>query len=158
MQSIRYQEWSEQEQQVIRILQEVTVPDEEIFIHKLVNVAVIRNQLFEHTSHESEDMYRHLVYAKPYSDVNMLVYGRGIVPPLSEFVRPSMRLEPEFLYWDGAQFQHEQSLFTLSNPLDIAKLLLDHYISVRLQSYECVYTILDTDRNKVMFYLKGVNE
>lgn len=158
MQTIRYQEWSEEEQKITRLLQEVMIPDEEIFVRKLVNATVIRNQLYEHTSHESEDMYKHQIYAKPYSELDMPVYGQGIIPPLSEYTRPSMRLEPEFLYWDGSAFRLGQSLFTLSYSLDIAKVLLDHYISAKLQSYECVYTVLDTNRNKVLFYLKEVNE
>lgn len=155
--SISYQEWSEDEGKVVRVLQEQSVTNEEIFIRKLVNATVIRNQLYEHTSHESEEGTRHIVYAKPFQESDVQVYGNSIKPPLFEYCSSTIRVEPEFLYWDGHTFRRGSRLMLTREPLEIAQLLLDHYLVVQDTTYETVYSVLDTDRNKAVFYLKEVN-
>jgi hypothetical protein len=154
---ISYQEWSEYEGRVVRELQEKTVSNEEIFIRKLVNATMIRNQLYEHTSHEFEEGTRHIVYAKPYDERDLQIYGNHIKPALLEYCSSTVRVEAEFLYWNGAAFSRGTRLTLSTDPLEIAQLLLDHYLVIRGTTYENVYSILDTDRNKVLFYLREVN-
>lgn len=155
--SISYQEWSEIDGRVVRELQERSVSNEEIFVRKLVNATMIRNQLYEHTSHESEDGTRHIVYAKLFDERDLQLYGNQIKPALLEYCSSTIRVEAELLYWNGAAFSRGTRLKLSNEPLKIAQLLLDHYLVIQDTTYENVYSILDTDRNKVLFFLREVN-
>ncbi|RUT36538.1 hypothetical protein EJP77_00060 [Paenibacillus zeisoli] len=59
------------------------------------------------------------------------------------------------MYWNGHEFNPQEdhgypSLITM----EIARMLLDHYLVKNDTTYEIVYSVLDMDRNKVVLYLK----
>lgn len=156
LRTITYLEWSESNQKVTRELQQTTVPNEEICIRKLVNATMMRNQLYEHTSNESEDALYHFIYAKPFTDLDLAIYGGAIKPALSENCAPSSQLVPEFLFWNGYKFEHGRVLSQSTDLSELAQMLLDHYLVVRGRTYESLYSVFDTDRSKIVFYLKEV--
>ncbi|MNM91947.1 hypothetical protein D3C76_53770 [compost metagenome] len=149
-----YQEWSEPEGRVLSVLQEKRVPGEEIFLRKLVNATVIRNQVYEHTSNESEVGERHNVYVKPFDEDDLELYGVHIKSSLFENSARSIRIETEFLCWEETGFERREVLAPIRDLYEISQLLLDHHLVIRGNHYEILYSVLDTDMNKVNFYLK----
>lgn len=160
MNSIRtlsYQEWSEAESKVVRTILEQTVSNEELFVRKLVNATVIRNQCFEHTSHESEDGQRQFIYMKPFQEMELKPYGSPIKHALFEYCDIATVLAAEWHYWERGQFNRGEPLRPAYQTLELAQLLLDHYYVERGHTYEHVYSVLDLDRRKVNLFLKGVD-
>jgi len=154
---ISYHEWSELEGKVTKDLEEQSVSNADIFVRKLVDATVLRNQLYEHTSYESENSHRHLIYAKPFNESDYEEFGPSIKPPLSEYCAPSYTLETEFLYWNAYQFERGNRIRFSNDALEIAKLLLDHYIVDNEKTFETLYTVFDPMRSRVMFYMKEVS-
>ncbi|RIE00204.1 hypothetical protein D3H35_29645 [Cohnella faecalis] len=154
-----YREWSDSEDRVLRSIQEEAVPNEEIFLRKLVNATVIRNQLYEHTSNESEEGARHIVYAKPFNENDLELYGAHIKAPLFEQCVRSACIEAEFLYWtETTMFQRRDALAPERELIEISQLLLDHYLILGGRTCETVYSVFDTDMNKVILYLREVED
>lgn len=150
---LQYEEWSESEKRVVRTLVQEQVPQEELFVRKLVNATVIRGHLYEHTANESEDGYRHLIYVQPF-DKAQYSYGKALYEATFDAYQVSSYLECEYVLWSGRAFKEAAFTLPTSSPLEIARLLLDHLIVVQDDTYEMVYSALDTDRKKVMIYLK----
>lgn len=155
---LTYQEWSESLGRAERELLEVHVSREEMFLRKLVNATVIRNRMFEHTSNESENNREHVIYAKPFREYEVDTYGPGIWKHAFEFVDVSHTIEPVFCVWHNGDFAVKPVLHGISQPMDIAQLLLDHYLIEYGRTYEVIYTLLDHERKKVLFFLKEVME
>jgi hypothetical protein len=154
---LNYQEWSEALGRVERELLDIHVSPEELFMRKLVNATVIRNRMFEHTSNESENNREHAIYAKPFRD-HEVEYGPAIWKSAFEFVDVSRTFEPAFCVWQNGDFTVKPMLYGISQPMDIAQLLLDHYLIEYGRTYEVLYTLLDHERKKVLFFLKEVME
>jgi hypothetical protein len=156
---IRYVEWFEERQAEGRIMHEQIVSAPELFIRKLVNATVLRNQLFEHTSHESEDGRRHLVYAKPYTEYALAApYGSQLLPAvLGGSITVSAELESELYGWNGRRFAPIQLPWEPRGMQELGLMLLDHYIVTGSVTHESLYTVLDSNRNKLLFFLKEVN-
>ncbi|RAP78372.1 hypothetical protein [Paenibacillus montanisoli] len=157
MHTIYYQDWDEAGQRVQRTLKQYTIGTDELFVRKLVNATVIQNLLLHHSSHESEAGGNHLIYAAPFQSSCLDRYGSEIKPALLERCDRSVFLETEFLYWNGSRFELGEPLMHTPDALAIARLLLDHYLVKQERTYESLYTVLDDDRNKVLFYLKEVH-
>ncbi|WP_219837364.1 hypothetical protein [Paenibacillus sp. R14(2021)] len=156
MVNLTYQEWDEPSRRVVRTLHASSMFAEDLFVRKLVNGTVIRNSLYHHTSHESEDEQRHFVYAALFRSSDLELYGAHVQDVLFERCDRAARLEAEFLFWHSGRFEHGEPLYRLYRPLEIAQLLLDHYFVQQGTTYESLYTAYDDDRNKVIFFLKEV--
>ncbi|WP_211747358.1 hypothetical protein [Paenibacillus sp. Marseille-Q4541] len=150
---LQYEEWSESEKRVVRALTQIQVPQEELFVRKLVNATVIRGHLYEHTANESEDGYRHLIYAQQFN-TEQYSYGKALYEATFDAYRVSSYLACEYVLWNGRAFKETELTLSVSSPLEIAKLLLDHLIVHRDETYEMVYSTFDSDRGIVMIYLK----
>ncbi|QYR23620.1 hypothetical protein KZ483_12400 [Paenibacillus sp. sptzw28] len=155
--SVTYLEWSDMQGKVLQTIDRHIVGRDELFIRKLVNASVIHNVLYEHTSNESE-LSQHAIYVIPFRGKEIAEYGRAIESSLSEFCDVAMRIEPEFWLWDnlGNRFIRGGTRLSPGEAAEIAQLLLDHYIVTDERTYECIYTVMDTDRRKALFYLKEV--
>lgn len=151
---LRYCEWSNAEERVVRDLLELPVGSDDLFMRKLVNATVLRNRLFEHSSHESEEGRLHTIYVKPFEGRELEKYGPQIEPPLSEHCDTAPAPEAEFLHWDGRRFRRGEPAAAPEGPLEIARLLLDHYVVANGRTHETIYSVFDADRNKVVFYMK----
>lgn len=150
---LHYEEWSETEKRVVRTLTEQHVPLEELFVRKLVNATVIRGHLYEHTANESEDGYKHFIYAQLF-DPDQYSYGKALYEATFDAYRVSSELACEYVLWNGRVFKETELPVTLSSTWEIARLLLDHLLVLHDETYEVLYSTLDTDRGKVMIYLK----
>ncbi|WP_308634131.1 hypothetical protein [Paenibacillus silvisoli] len=157
MHTISYLEWDETGRRVRRTLKQYTIGTDEIFVRKLVNATVIQNLLLHHSSHESEASGQHLIYAAPFQSSDLDGYGTEMKAALLERCDRSVFLEAEFLYWNGIRFELGEALTRTPDAQAIAMLLLDHYLVKQDRTYESLYTVLDDDRNKVLFYLKEVH-
>jgi hypothetical protein len=155
--SVTYLEWSDIQGKVLQNIDRQIVGRDELFIRKLVNASVIHNVFYEHTSNESE-LSSHAIYAIPFRGVEIAEYGPAIQSTLSEFCDVAIRIEPEFWLWDnlGNRFVRGGVRLSPNGAAEIAELLLDHYIVTEERTYESIYTVLDTDRHKALFYLKEV--
>ncbi|QMV43426.1 hypothetical protein [Cohnella cholangitidis] len=153
-----YREWSEALGRVEQGLLDIHVSPEELFMRKLVNATVIRNRMFEHTSNESENNREHTIYAKPFRDHEVDTFGPAIWKSAFEFVDVSRTFEPVFCVWHNGDFVVKQMMYGIAQPMDIARLLLDHYLIEYGRTYEVLYTLLDHERKKVLFFLKEVME
>ncbi|TFE28135.1 hypothetical protein [Cohnella luojiensis] len=153
---LAYLEWSESLGRVEQHLLDAYVSREELFLRKLVNATVIRNRMFEHSSNESESNRRHAVYVKPFREFDIATYGTAIWKHAFEFCDISDSLEAVFCIWHNGDFVAEPMTFGLLEPMDIAQLLLDHYLIEMGKTYEVLYTVLDNERKKVLFFLKEV--
>ncbi|KQY82283.1 hypothetical protein ASD24_15485 [Paenibacillus sp. Root52] len=64
---------------------------------------------------------------------------------------------PEYMLWNGHSFEEltltESSVYTM----EIAEQLLDHYMVRSGKTYEFLYSVLDADRRKVLFFMKEVD-
>lgn len=149
---IAYLEWNERESRVERIVQEFQIQRAELFVRKLVNATVIHNAVYEHTSNETDDRSQSTVYVRPYSENEIPEHGEIIRSTIFEYCDISSEGEIEFYHLlDGSARRLWKS--AISTPLEAAEVLLDHYRFVSGGSYELVYSVLDTDRNKVLVFL-----
>ncbi|MCM3786136.1 hypothetical protein M3231_24560 [Neobacillus mesonae] len=149
-----YEHWSEEDNKVIGSLTQLQVSQEELFVRKLVNATVIRGELYEHTANESEDGYCHLIYAKKFNpeDHN---FGKALLDATFDAYQVSPgSISCEYALWKGRSFKPLELNITPSSAIEVARLLLDHYIVHREDTYESIYTVLDTDRSRVVLYLK----
>ncbi|WP_246021569.1 hypothetical protein [Paenibacillus zeisoli] len=153
--TLKYQEWSEESRKVVRTVHSLDASTDEIFVHKLVDATLIHNKLWAHISNETEDNELHYVYVSSFSENSLENYGHAVARRALEQVKMTSLLAPEFVYWNGHEFNPQEdhgypSLITM----EIARMLLDHYLVKNDTTYEIVYSVLDMDRNKVVLYLK----
>ncbi|WP_199614118.1 hypothetical protein [Paenibacillus alkalitolerans] len=154
--SLCYQEWSEADRRVVRLVDQATVSREELFIRKLVNATLIRNQLYVHSSNESENFELHHIYVAPF-DARNQPYGEAIREAAFEYCSVSARIEAEWKVYDGSYFVNTELIAPDDGLIDIARMLLDHYLIIEGHTYETIYSLLDNDRNKVVFYVREVD-
>jgi hypothetical protein len=155
--SLMYREWSEEKKREVRSLTHESVSGDELFLRKLVDATYLNGRLWGHTSHENEDNLAHFIYVAPFKEQVSEPYASAITEALSgERFVPSV-LKPAYWLWNGYSFQpmerKEASVFTL----ELARRLLDHYTVLDGRTYEYLYSVLDTGRNIVHFFLEEVD-
>ncbi|MFB5676534.1 hypothetical protein ACE3NQ_15745 [Paenibacillus terreus] len=155
--SLMYREWSEEKQREVRSLAHESVSGDELFLRKLVDATYLNGRLWGHTSHENEDNQAHSIYVAPFKEQVSEPYASAITAVLSgERSIPSI-LKPAYWLWNGHGFhpmeRDEASVFTL----ELARRLLDHYTVLDGRTYQYLYSVLDTGRNIVHFFLEEVD-
>jgi len=146
-----YQKWDERTGQSLEPVAKVLVSQGILFLRKLVNATVIRNQIWEHTSHEAEGDHS-LIYVKPF-DSAAFTYGEEIKKTVYTQYDLANRYEAEYWGFIGNDFQlMEKDKF--EQALDAAQVLLDHYIHIDECHYEVDYAILDPNRKKILLFLQ----
>ncbi|WP_134701227.1 hypothetical protein [Ammoniphilus sp. YIM 78166] len=146
-----YQEWDEQTGQSLEPIAKVLVSQEILFLRKLVNATMIRNQIWEHTSHET-DGEKSFIYVKPF-DPNVVTHGEKIKQTAFSRYDLANRYEAEYWGFTGIDFQLLK-IGTYEQALDAAQVLLDHYVHVHKVHYEVDYVILDPNRKKILLFLQ----
>ncbi|NUU77206.1 hypothetical protein HP552_18480 [Paenibacillus xylanilyticus] len=63
----------------------------------------------------------------------------------------------EYMLWNGKAFQELELADSSSYTMELAERLLDHYMVRSGTTYEFVYSVLDADRRKVLFFMKEVD-
>ncbi|MEW9668563.1 hypothetical protein [Ammoniphilus sp. 3BR4] len=146
-----YTEWDETALQPKEVLAQVAVDQGVLFLRKLANATVIRNQLFEHTSNES-DGRESLIYLQPlrYSHleekdaIEKAVFSRHDIAP---------KYEAE--YWTKGDHNFIfREMQRFDQAMDAAQVLLDHYVHFHGTHYEILYAVLDPARRKLLLFLK----
>ncbi|MNC77654.1 hypothetical protein D3C75_1296610 [compost metagenome] len=69
----------------------------------------------------------------------------------------SSMYSPEYMLWNGKAFQELELADSSSYTMELAERLLDHYMVRNGTTYEFVYSVLDADRRKVLFFMKEVD-
>ncbi|WP_411348785.1 hypothetical protein [Paenibacillus sp. WLX2291] len=155
---LQYIEWSERQQREQGLIHEYpSLPQDELFLHKLVDAVKLNHRIWVHISHETQDDQRHVVYARPFAQELPEPYQESLGRVIAGQKDYPSRLEPEFWIWDGRDFMRRASYSSFMSTLDIARLLLDHYRVEQGYTYELLYTALDADRQKVMIFMRGVD-
>ncbi|MDP4098552.1 hypothetical protein OIN60_17610 [Paenibacillus sp. P96] len=152
-----YREWSEVKQREVRSLSHESVSGDELFLRKLVDATCLNGRLWGHTSHENEDNLAHSVYVTPFKEQVSEPYASAITEVLSGEGTASSLLKPSYWLWKEKRFhpmdRNEASVFTL----ELARRLLDHYTVLDGRTYQYLYSVLDTGRNSVHFFLEEVD-
>ncbi|KLU58039.1 hypothetical protein EL84_04475 [Paenibacillus sp. VT-400] len=63
----------------------------------------------------------------------------------------------EYMLWNGSSFQELELTVSSTYTMELAEQLLDHYMVRAGKTYEFLYSVLDADRKKVLFYMKEVD-
>ncbi|OMF08566.1 hypothetical protein BK131_26030 [Paenibacillus amylolyticus] len=63
----------------------------------------------------------------------------------------------EYMLWNGRSFQELELTVSSTYTMELAEQLLDHYMVRGGKTYEFLYSVLDADRKKVLFYMKEVD-
>ncbi|GIP23950.1 hypothetical protein [Paenibacillus sp. J22TS3] len=152
---LSYQEWSEEQSKVIRTVESLNISADELFVHKLVDGTLLHNRLWAHISNETEDDRMHFIYVSPYEPDSLPVYGHTINQTALGQVKVTSLLGAEFVYWNGRGFEARDQTGSLPlGNMELARMLLDHYMVRGGITYEVIYSVFDMDRRKVLFYLK----
>ncbi|ANE46320.1 hypothetical protein SY83_08555 [Paenibacillus swuensis] len=150
--SLTYCEWDEALSRVAGIWLKLPVTREQLCIRKLVNATVLRNKAGEHTSHETDGAGESMIYVKPWTPASLPVYGEAVREALYEYSDIAEYGEVEYYRYRGERFERflQQGM---GEPYETVTILVDHYRNVQQTDYEIVYTILDTDRNKLLLFM-----
>ncbi|WP_046225903.1 hypothetical protein [Paenibacillus dauci] len=154
---LRYIEWSEDKQlELGRIHEYPSMNSDELFVHKLVDAIKLNHRIWVHISHESEDTGQHIVYARPFAEELPYPYQKSLARIITGQKDYPSSLQPEYWVWNGDSFERISGYDYSMAALDIARRLLDHYWVENGVTYDMLYTVLDADRQKVMFFLSEV--
>lgn len=139
------------------VLEQLSLSRDELFVHKLVDATLMKNRLWAHLSNECEDGREHAVYVADYESQKPVEYGAAIADAALAMCRVSSTYGAEYMRWDGRAFQEFDPGTNVSYTMELAEALLDHYLVRQGITYEIVYSVLDTDRRKVVIFVKEVD-
>ncbi|WP_260985273.1 hypothetical protein [Paenibacillus xylanexedens] len=155
--SLTYRSWSDEKQAETGVLEQASVTRDELFMRKLVDATLVKNKLWAHLSNECQDQQEHAVYVTAYDTQMPEGYGGAIADAALAMCKMSSMYSPEYMLWNGHSFEEltltESSVYTM----EIAEQLLDHYMVRSGKTYEFLYSVLDADRRKVLFFMKEVD-
>lgn len=159
--TLNYVDWSESQGKALSDWGLEPVSGDELFVRKLVDGTLRHNQLWNHLSNESEGEH-HTIYVVPYEEAEipqLSSYKRAIASKAMKQCSITSLLTIELVYWNGTEFmEREGEPYRSLRALDIAGLLLDHYWTINHITFEILYSIMDLDRKKIVFFLKREEE
>ncbi|MDK8190342.1 hypothetical protein QP794_09605 [Paenibacillus sp. UMB7766-LJ446] len=155
--SLTYRNWSDDRQVETGVLEQVSVTRDELFMRKLVDATLMKNKLWAHLSNECEDRREHAVYLTEYNNQKPAEHGTAIADAALSMCKMSSMYSAEYMLWNGSAFQELDLAESSSYTMELAEQLLDHYMVRGGITYEFVYSVLDADRNKVLFFMKEVD-
>lgn len=128
-------------------------------MRKLVDAALMKNKLWAHLSNECQDRRDHAIYVTAYDQQMLEGYGAAIADAALGMCKMSSTsmYSPEYMLWNGRFFQELELAESSSYTMELAEQLLDHYMVRADTTYEILYSVLDTDRKKVLFFMKEVD-
>ncbi len=151
-----YRSWSDERQSETGILDEISVPRDELFMRKLVDATVITGKLWLHLSNES-DGRDHAVYVTDMQRQLPAEYGSAIIDAVKSPRSVSLMFMAEYRLWNGRSFEDKELAGITAYTMELAERLLDHYMVHNGATYEFVYSVLDTEAKKVLLFMKEVN-
>ncbi|CAI6080520.1 hypothetical protein PAECIP112173_02914 [Paenibacillus sp. JJ-100] len=155
--SLMYHRWSEDKQAETGMLEQVSVTRDELFMRKLVDATLMKNKLWAHLSNECQDRREHAIYVTAYDQQMPEGHGAAIADAALGMCKMSSMYSPEYMQWNGRSFEELELAESSGYTMELAEQLLDHYMVREGKTYEILYSVLDTDRKKVMFFMKEVD-
>ncbi|WP_315371865.1 hypothetical protein [Paenibacillus xylanexedens] len=152
-----YRSWSDDRQAETGVLEQASVTRDELFMRKLVDATLVKNKLWAHLSNECQDGREHAVYVTPYDQQMPDEYGAAIADAALAMCKMSSMYSAEYMLWNGSSFQELELTASSTYTMELAEQLLDHYMVRGGKTYEFLYSVLDADRKKVLFYMKEVD-
>ncbi|WP_028544091.1 hypothetical protein [Paenibacillus taiwanensis] len=154
--ALRYIEWDEEAQLERGELSNWSVSRNYLFICKLADATVLRNRLWEHTSHETDQYGQATIYVREFR--GQLPNDRTNAVKHTIFQTACDVADPFEMVW--YVYDRDQNTFQdagterPSDPLQAAFVLLDHYTYWRGMEVEMLMTVLDADRNKLLLFVE----
>ncbi|WKL04276.1 hypothetical protein Q0F98_14695 [Paenibacillus amylolyticus] len=139
------------------MLEQTSVTRDELFMRKLVDATLVKNKLWAHLSNECQDGREHAVYVTAYEQQMPDEYGAAIADAALAMCKMSSMYSAEYMLWNGRSFQELELTASSTYTMELAEQLLDHYMVHDGKTYEFLYSVLDADRKKVLFYMKEVD-
>ncbi|GAS84345.1 unknown protein [Paenibacillus amylolyticus] len=139
------------------MLEQTSVTRDELFMRKLVDATLVKNKLWAHLSNECQDGREHAVYVTAYEQQMPDEYGAAIAEAALAMCKMSSMYSAEYMLWNGRSFQELELIASSTYTMELAEQLLDHYMVRDGKTYEFLYSVLDADRKKVLFYMKEVD-
>ncbi|MET1172165.1 hypothetical protein [Paenibacillus amylolyticus] len=152
-----YRSWSDDRQAETGVLEQASVTRDELFMRKLVDATLVKNKLWAHLSNECQDGREHAVYVTAYDKQMPEQYGAAIADAALAMCKMSSMYSAEYMLWNGSSFQELELTVSSTYTMELAEQLLDHYMVRGGKTYEFLYSVLDADRKKVLFYMKEVD-
>ncbi|PRA03673.1 MULTISPECIES: hypothetical protein [unclassified Paenibacillus] len=152
-----YRNWSDDRQAETGVLEQTSVTRDELFMRKLVDATLVKNKLWAHLSNECQDGREHAVYVTAYEQQMPDEYGAAIADAALAMCKMSSMYSAEYMLWNGSSFQELELTASSTYTMELAEQLLDHYMVRSGKTYEFLYSVLDADRKKVLFYMKEVD-
>ncbi|MCW3793027.1 hypothetical protein OM416_15660 [Paenibacillus sp. LS1] len=152
-----YRSWSDDRQAETGVLEQASVTRDELFMRKLVDATLVKNKLWAHLSNECQDGLEHAVYVTAYDQQMPDEYGAAIADAALAMCKMSSMYSAEYMLWNGRSFQELELTASSTYTMELAEQLLDHYMVRDGKTYEFLYSVLDADRKKVLFYMKEVD-
>ncbi|WP_339190727.1 hypothetical protein MKX33_12460 [Paenibacillus sp. FSL R5-0490] len=152
-----YRSWSDDRQAETGVLEQASVTRDELFMRKLVDATLVKNKLWAHLSNECQDGREHAVYVTAYDQQMPDEYGAAIADAALAMCKMSSMYSAEYMLWNGRSFQELELTASSTYTMELAEQLLDHYMVRSGKTYEFLYSVLDADRKKVLFYMKEVD-
>ncbi len=128
------------------------VPFDELFLRKLVDATMVRNQLWVHEHHENQDFQQAAIYVQPWTTDEVDEYGPAIEQTLFEKVDVSPYYEIQWYVWNDRAFRRWR-VEAGEYALHCASIMLDHVHLFENRRHDVQYAVLDLDRRKLLVFL-----
>lgn len=155
--SLMYRSWSEDKQAETGVLEQASVTRDELFMRKLVDATLMKNKLWAHLSNECQDRRDHAIYVTAYDQQMPEGHGAAIAEAALGRCKMSPMYSPEYMLWNGRSFEELELAESSGYTMELAEQLLDHYMVREGETYGFLYSVLDADRKKVLFFMKEVD-
>ncbi|HJV45515.1 MAG TPA: hypothetical protein VJ824_07290 [Bacillota bacterium] len=147
-----YLQWDEMKG-VMGQINEDFVDIDDLFLRKLVNATMIHNQIWEHSSHETNEDLEGIIYVKPWAP-GKVEHGKEMEKIVFSQFERSNPIGVEFFALDGQHYSKISSV-NYDQSLYAAQILLDHYRYIQGKYYTLNYAIWDSSRSKLLIFLEA---